>query len=41
MAFPIHQAIVAEQARGVYYGRFKDMSDAEIRELPEESSVSI
>ncbi|OZE86398.1 MBL fold metallo-hydrolase [Rhodococcus sp. 15-649-2-2] len=41
MAFPIHQAVIADQATGAYYGRFKDMSDAEFRELPKESSVSI
>jgi L-ascorbate metabolism protein UlaG (beta-lactamase superfamily) len=42
-AFPIHQAVVAEEARGIYYGRFKDMADenTEFRELPQESSLSI
>ncbi|OZC57819.1 MBL fold metallo-hydrolase [Rhodococcus sp. RS1C4] len=43
IAFPIHQAVVAEEARGIYYGRFKDMADekTEFRELPQESSLSM
>lgn len=41
VAFPIHQAVIAEAATGVYYGRFTDMSDADFRVLPPESSVSV
>lgn len=41
LAFPIHQAVIAEQATGAYYGRFKEMSDAEFRILPEENSVAV
>ncbi len=43
VAFPIHQAVVAEQARGMYYGRFKDMADenTEFRIFDEESSVHL
>ncbi len=42
-AFPIHQAIVAEQARGVFYGRFSEMADenTEFRTFDEEISVEI
>ncbi len=43
VAFPIHQAVVAEQARGMYYGRFKDMADenTEFWTFDEESSVQL
>ncbi|MGA9872546.1 MAG: MBL fold metallo-hydrolase [Rhodococcus sp. (in: high G+C Gram-positive bacteria)] len=43
VAFPIHQGIVAEQARGIYYGRFREMAaDAtEFRTFDEESSVEL
>lgn len=42
-AFPIHQAIVAEQARGIFYGRLTEMADdaTEFRTFAEETSVEI
>jgi L-ascorbate metabolism protein UlaG (beta-lactamase superfamily) len=39
-AVPIHQGIVAPEARGLYYGRFTDMTDTDFQVLPEENSVS-
>ena len=42
-ASPIHQAIVAEQARGIFYGRLTEMADdaTEFRTFAEETSVEI
>ncbi len=42
-AFPIHQAIIAEQARGIYYGRYKELADenTEFRTFPEEGSIEL
>ena len=39
-AIPIHQAVVAPEARGIYYGRLSEMTDADFQVLPEESSVT-
>ena len=40
-AVPIHQGIVAPEARGIFYGRLTEMTDTDFRVLPEESSVSL
>ncbi len=40
-AVPIHQGIVAPQARGIYYGRLTEMTDTDFRVLPEEGAVSL
>ncbi|CAN5565555.1 MBL fold hydrolase [soil metagenome] len=37
-AVPIHQGVVAPEARGIYYGRLSEMTDTDFRVLPEESS---
>lgn len=43
VAVPIHQAIIAPDARGIYYGRFDEMSSdaTEFRTLTEESGTEI
>ncbi|QBJ97248.1 MBL fold metallo-hydrolase [Rhodococcus sp. ABRD24] len=43
VAVPIHQGIVAKEARGIYYGRLTEMGPGgtEFRVLPEESSVEV
>ena len=38
-AVPIHQGIVAPEARGIFYGRLSEMCDTDFRVLPEEDSV--
>lgn len=38
-AVPIHQAVVAEQARGIYYGRLSEMTDTDFRVLTEEDGT--
>ncbi len=40
-AVPIHQGIVAPEARGIFYGRLTEMTDTDFRVLPEEGSVSL
>ncbi len=39
-AVPIHQAVVAPEARGIYYGRLSEMTDTDFRVLQEESSLA-
>ena len=39
-AVPIHQAVIAPDARGIYYGRLSEMTDTDFQVLPEESSVT-
>lgn len=39
-AVPIHQGIVAPEARGIYYGRLTEMTSTDFQVLPEESSVT-
>ncbi|CNW84866.1 metallo-beta-lactamase%2C putative [Mycobacterium tuberculosis] len=39
-AVPIHQAIVAPDARGIYYGRLTEMTTTDFQVLPEESAVT-
>lgn len=39
-AIPIHQGVVAPEARGIYYGRFAEMTTADYQVLPEESAVT-
>lgn len=38
-AVPIHQAIIAPEARGIFYGRLSEMTDTDFQVLPEESAV--
>jgi len=38
-AVPIHQAVVAEEARGIYYGRLSDMTDTDFQVLTEENGT--
>ena len=38
-AVPIHQGIIAPEARGIFYGRLTEMTDTDFRVLPEENSV--
>jgi L-ascorbate metabolism protein UlaG (beta-lactamase superfamily) len=38
-AVPIHQGIIAPEARGIFYGRLTEMCDTDFRILPEENSV--
>ena len=40
-AVPIHQGIVAPEARGIYYGRLSEMTDTDFRVLEEESTLSL
>ena len=39
-AVPIHQGIIAPNARGIYYGRLSEMTNTDFQVLPEESSVT-
>ncbi len=39
-AVPIHQAIINTDARGIYYGRLSEMTDADFQVLPEETGVT-
>ncbi|MGH3632866.1 MBL fold metallo-hydrolase [Mycobacterium sp.] len=39
-AVPIHQGIIAPNARGIYHGRLSEMTDTDFQVLPEESSVT-
>lgn len=39
-AVPIHQGIIAPDARGIYYGRLTEMTDTDFQVLPEESAVT-
>ena len=39
-AVPIHQGIIAPQARGIFYGRLTEMTDTDFRVLTEESPVA-
>ena len=39
-AVPIHQGIVAPEARGIYYSRFTEMTSTDFQVLPEESGVA-
>lgn len=38
-AVPIHQGIIAPDARGIFYGRLSEMTDTDFRVLTEEHSV--
>ena len=38
-AVPIHQGIIAPEARGIFYGRLSEMTDTDFRILTEETSV--
>ncbi|MDI3313638.1 MAG: MBL fold metallo-hydrolase [Mycobacterium sp.] len=38
-AVPIHQGIIATEARGIYYGRLAEMTTTDFRVLPEEKAV--
>lgn len=40
-AVPIHQSIIAPEARGIYYGRLAEMCDTDFRVLTEENSVRL
>lgn len=39
-AVPIHQGIIAPDARGIYYGRLTEMTSTDFRVLPEETAVT-
>ena len=39
-AVPIHQGVVAPEARGIYYGRLTEMTNTDFQVLTEESSTS-
>jgi L-ascorbate metabolism protein UlaG (beta-lactamase superfamily) len=39
-AVPIHQGVVAPDARALYYGRFTEMTSTDFQVLPEESAVT-
>ncbi|HXS86274.1 MAG TPA: MBL fold metallo-hydrolase [Mycobacterium sp.] len=39
-AIPIHQAVVAPEARGIYYGRLTEMTSTDFQVLPEETAVA-
>lgn len=39
-AVPIHQAIIAPSARGIFYGRLSEMTNTDFQVLPEENAVS-
>lgn len=43
VAVPIHQGVVAKEARGIYYGRLTEMGPGgtEFRVLPEETSIEV
>jgi L-ascorbate metabolism protein UlaG (beta-lactamase superfamily) len=38
-AVPIHQGVVAKEARGIYYGRLSEMTDTDFQVLTEESGT--
>ena len=38
-AVPIHQAIIAPEARGIYYGRLTEMTDTDFQVLTEENGT--
>lgn len=38
-AVPIHQGIIADDARGIFYGRLAEMTTTDFQVLPEESAV--
>ena len=38
-AVPIHQGIIAEEARGIFYGRLAEMTDTDFRVLAEENAT--
>ncbi|NBQ41671.1 MAG: MBL fold metallo-hydrolase, partial [Mycobacteriaceae bacterium] len=38
-AVPIHQGIIAPEARGIFHGRLSEMCDTDVRVLTEENSV--
>ncbi|MFA5707993.1 MBL fold metallo-hydrolase [Mycolicibacterium sp.] len=40
-AVPIHQGIIAPNARGIYYGRLTEMTETDFRVLPEERAISL
>jgi L-ascorbate metabolism protein UlaG (beta-lactamase superfamily) len=40
-AVPIHQAVVAKEARGIYYGRLSEMTDIDFQVLEEENGTEI
>ncbi|MDF2826104.1 MAG: putative Zn-dependent hydrolase of beta-lactamase fold protein [Mycobacterium sp.] len=40
-AVPIHQGIVAPEARGIYFGRLSEMTDTDFRVLEEETSTAL
>jgi L-ascorbate metabolism protein UlaG (beta-lactamase superfamily) len=39
-AVPIHQGIIATEARGIYYGRLSEMTSTDFQVLPEENAVT-
>lgn len=39
-AVPIHQGIIAPDARGIYYGRLTEMTTTDFQVLPEENAVT-
>ena len=39
-AVPIHQGVVAPEARGIYYSRLTEMTTTDFQVLPEESAVT-
>ncbi len=39
-AVPIHQGIIAADAKGIYYSRLSEMSTTDFQVLPEESAVT-
>ncbi|KAA1249511.1 MBL fold metallo-hydrolase [Mycobacterium simiae] len=39
-AVPIHQGIIAPDARGVYYSRLTELTDTDFQVLPEETAVA-
>lgn len=38
-AVPIHQGIIAREARGIYHGRLAEMTDTDFQVLPEETAI--
>lgn len=40
-AVPIHQGIIAPEARGIFYGRLTEMTNTDFRVLPEERAVPL
>lgn len=39
-AVPIHQGIIAKEARGIYYGRLSEMTDTDFQVLEEENGTA-